>query len=139
MPVLLPTAKVLKLCNPLRTSPWDAGRVTKKMVRQCLKNRWFSSSPVGHDATAELHASRIAFLVENGWRDSIAIDVGIPAMNCCVNWLVLDGNHRLAAAGFRGDKEILAMVDGDLNYALDLFGVECKETQNRLLRIGNTP
>lgn len=129
MPVLLPTTKVLELCNPLRTSPWDAGRITKKMVRECLKNRWFSPSPVGHAATAELHAGRIAFLVEFGWRDSIEIDVGVPAMCCHVDWPVLDGNHRLAAASIRGDKEILAVVGGDLDYALELFGVECADAQ----------
>jgi len=100
------------------------------MVRECLKNRWLYPSPVGHDATAEMHAGRIAFLVENGWGDSIEVDVGVPAMRCYVDWPVLDGNHRLAAAHMRGDDEISAMVGGDLNYALELFGVECQETQH---------
>lgn len=130
MPVLLPTAKVLALCNPLRVSPWDAGRVTKRLVRECLKNRWLCPSPVGHDATAEMHAGRIAFLVESGWSDSIEIDVGVPSMRCYVDWPLLDGNHRLAAASLRGDPEILATVGGDLDYALDLFGVECQEPQH---------
>lgn len=130
MPVLLPTAKVLALCNPLRTSPWDAGRVTKKLVRECLKHRWLCPSPVGHDATAEMHAGRIAFLVENGWQDPIEIDVGIPSMRCYVDWPVLDGNHRLAAASLRSDSDILAVVGGDLDFALDLFCVECQESQH---------
>lgn len=127
MPVLLPMAKVLALCNPLRMSPWDAGRVSKKLVRVCLKNRWLCPAPVGHGATAEMHAGRIAFLVANGWQDSIEIDVGVPSMRCYVEWPVLDGNHRLAAAHMRGDTEILALVSGDLDYALELFGVECEE------------
>ncbi len=130
MPVLLPTAKVLELCHPLRTSPWDAGLVTKKLVRECAQNRWLCPSPVGHDATAKMHAGRIAFLVENGWQDFIEIDVGVPSMRCYVDWPVLDGNHRLAAASLRGDPKILASVGGDLDYALELFGVECQEPQH---------
>lgn len=127
MPVLLPTAKVIQLCDPLRNSPWDAGNVTRKLVRQCLAKRWFWPSPVGHDATVEMHAGRIAFLIENGWNDSIEIDVGVPSLQCYINWPVLDGNHRLAAAAMRRDKDILAIVGGDLDYALELFGVECAE------------
>lgn len=130
MPVLLPTVKVLELCNPLRMSPWVAGRVTKTLVRECLKNRWLCPSPVGHNASADMHAGRIAFLVKNGWSDSIEIDVGIPSMRCYVDWPVLDGNHRLAAAYLRGDDQISAMIGGDLDYALELFGVKCEEEQN---------
>ena len=81
MPVLVPTDRVLKLFNPLKESPWDAGPVTRKMVNHAIRNRWWSPSPVGHDATAELHASRIAFLVANGWKDAIEIDIGIPSMH----------------------------------------------------------
>jgi hypothetical protein len=130
MPVLLPTAKVLKLCHPLRSSPWDAGPITKRMVQEHLRNQWFCPSPVDHGATAEQHAGRIAFLVNSGWRDAIEIDVGIPSMGCHVAWPVLDGNHRLAAASLRRDEQILAFVAGDLDYALDLFGIECEEPQD---------
>jgi hypothetical protein len=97
------------------------------MVRKALANSWFSPSPVGHDASAELHASRIAFLVKNGWQDLIEIDIGVPSLGCWVDWPVLDGNHRLAAASLRGDAEILASVSGSLAYAVELFGVDCEE------------
>lgn len=130
MPVLIPTDRVLALCNPLEESPWDAGPVTRRMVDDAIKNRWWSPSPVDHNATADLHATRIAFLVTNGWRDAIEIDVGIPWMQLHVDWPVLDGNHRLAAAAIRGDKEILALVGGCLDHAKDLFGVECEETHH---------
>lgn len=123
MPVFLPTLKVLAICNPLRRSPWDGVSVTKKMVLKCLDNRRLHSMPVAHEASAEMHAQRIAFLVEHGWTDPIEIDVGVPSMGCHVDWPVLDGNHRLAAASLRGDLEILAMVGGDLDYALARFGV----------------
>lgn len=130
MPVLLPTAKVLNLCHPLRQSPWDTDRVTKKMVREALQNEWFRDKPVGAGSPALSHASRIAFLVKHGWEDAIEVDVGIPSMGYHVNWSVTDGNHRLAAAAYRGDEAILASVAGSLDYALELFGVECEEPQH---------
>ncbi len=130
MPVLIPSSRVLRLCNPLQKSPWDAEQVTQKLVKTALANRWWSPAPVGHNATAELHATRIAFLVEHGWSDHIDIDVGVPSMRCYVYWPVLDGNHRLAAASIRGDREILAMVGGCLDHAKKLFGVECEEIQH---------
>jgi len=46
-------------------------------------------------------------------------------MGCHVDWLVVDGNHRFAAAIYRGDEWILADVAGELDYAFELFGVDC--------------
>lgn len=100
------------------------------MVRDALQKGWLRDKPVGVGAPALSHASRIAFLVKNGWADAIEVDVGIPSMRCYVNWPVTDGNHRLAAAAYRGDKAILASVGGCLDYAFELFGVECEETQH---------
>ena len=129
MPVLLPTRRILAVCNPLRHSPWDTDRVTKVMVREALKHEWFRSRPVGVGAPALSHASRIAYLVTCGWTDAIDVDVDVPSMGCNVDWPVIDGNHRLAAAAYRGDALIRASVSGSLDYALELFGVECEESQ----------
>ena len=129
MPVLVPTAKVLALCDPFRHSPWEVERVTKSMVREALRRRCFSPAPVAHDATSQSHASRIAFLAAYGWDDSIDIDIGIPSMSCHVGWPVLDGNHRLGAASIRGDEQILATIGGDLDYAFEIFGVDCEEVE----------
>ena len=51
---------------------------------------------------------------------------------------MLDGNHRLAAASLRGDPSILAIVSGDLDYALELFGVECQEPQEAYARVNES-
>lgn len=75
------------------------------------------------DVAPELHAGRIAYFVEHGWKDAIGIDVGVPSLGCHVRWPVQDGNHRLAAAIYRGDKTILADVDGSVDYAAELLGV----------------
>lgn len=55
------------------------------------------------------------------------MDVGVPSLHCYVDWPVMDGNHRLAAAIYRKDATILACVGGDIDYALELFGVDVSE------------
>lgn len=77
---------------------------------------------------SEDHAGRIAYLVKNPASDPIWIDVGCPALGYWgPSWMVTDGNHRLAAAIYRGDETIAALVDGQLDHAFDLFGVNCEE------------
>lgn len=77
------------------------------------------------------HAARVAFLVENESLDAIEVDVGVPVLNYWPNWMVQDGNHRLAAAIFAGRELIPATVGGQLDYAKRLFGVDC-ESRGRL-------
>ncbi len=79
--------------------------------------------------TREKHIARVAYLVVHGWRDPITIDVGVPeiASRRIGHWFVPDGNHRVAAAIYRKDATILAMVDGSLREAYNLFGVDCEE------------
>jgi hypothetical protein len=72
------------------------------------------------------HAGRIAYLVVHEAVDAIEVDVGIPVLNYRPNWMVLDGNHRLAAAIFAGREVIRADVAGQLDYATELFDVDCE-------------
>lgn len=60
---------------------------------------------------------------------ALEIDVGVPALNYLPDWMVLDGNHRLAAAIYARRPTILAYVGGQLDYAQRLFGVECGEVE----------
>lgn len=131
MPVRLPTRRVLALCHPLKNSPWETSeRVTRKLVQTALRTGVLKGEPVQAQASAVEHAARIAYLIANSWDDAIEIDVGVPSMGCHIAWPVTDGNHRLAAAAYRGDKTILADVGGCLDYAMDLFGVDCAEIQD---------
>lgn len=76
-------------------------------------------APGGED-----HAGRIAYLVLNRASDPISIDVGIPSMGYDgPEWGVSDGNHRLAAAIFRGDDTILADIDGEIEWIAECFGL----------------
>jgi hypothetical protein len=83
--------------------------------------------PGSFNGTHDQEVERIAYLVVNGWDDAIEIDVGVPSLLCHVDWIVLDGNHRLAAAIYRGDTMISASVGGCIGYAMELFGVDVTE------------
>lgn len=74
----------------------------------------------------KFHAERIAYLVVNKW-ENIWIDVGIPSLGLHVDWIVVDGNHRHAAARFRGDKKILADISGDVSLIKTIFGKQFLE------------
>lgn len=124
MSTLVPVAALEARCNPFRTTPWSR-RITPKMVSDCLEAGTLHAEPLdgNPDVPARLHAARIAYLVMHGWKDAVQIDVGVPSLGCHVRWPVQDGNHRVAAAIYRGDEEILAVVDGSVAYAMELLGV----------------
>lgn len=70
------------------------------------------------------HIERVAYLVVNPSDDPISLDVGIPVLNYFPYWIVTDGNHRLAAAFYRGDETIRASITGQVDYVLDRLGVQ---------------
>lgn len=121
---LVPLDRVLSLCHPFENNPWLGGKVTEVMVRRHLSLNRLQALPVMSDASSYLQAGRIAYLVKHGWDDPIQIDVGVPEFGCCVDWPVVDGNHRVAAAYIRGDSVILAEISGSVEYAKSILG--CK-------------
>jgi len=94
--------------------------VTQESVREALAAGRLVSQPGTRD-----HAGRIAYLVLNEAADPIEVDVGVPVLRYWPDWIVLDGNHRLAAAIYSGRSHIAAEVAGQLDYAEELFGVDC--------------
>lgn len=130
MPVSIPIRRLAKVCNPLSVNPWSCIPFGKKEIAKSLRVGEFVSysKPVPDDTfNCWPHANRIAYLIRKGWSDAIEIDVGIPSLGYSPEWMIIDGNHRLAAAIYRKDKSILATVGGCLDYALKLFGVDCTE------------
>jgi hypothetical protein len=125
--IWVPVDRLSRLCNPFECYPWGGtGRISFRDVESALISlREEASLPVSWDAPVWMQAQRIAWLVKHGWSDPIDIDVAVPSLGCHVPWPVLDGNHRLAAAIFLGHKEILADVSGSLDFAEELFGVDC--------------
>jgi hypothetical protein len=135
MPVKLPISRLRKHCDPFVNCPWHCAKITKEDVAKAITEKRFIDHPV-KDVSSKMHIERIAWLVVNSWNDAIELDIGIPSMGCYVNWFVQDGNHRLAAAIYRRDKNILSGVTGSLEYALELFGVDCDERKaKRSIRI----
>lgn len=57
----------------------------------------------------------VAWLVVNGWNDPIEIDVGCPVLGHHIDWAIQDGNHRFAAAIYRGDPFILGEASGQVD------------------------
>lgn len=136
--VNLPVEK-LTVCLVDPFNHWEVdGVVCRDMVRDALlfgtydRASWSYShqySPSDIKAkfryTAEWHAQRIANLIVYGWSDPLEIDVGIPSLNY-YPYPLIDGHHRLCAAIYRDDKTIAASVSGSLEYAFELFGVDCR-------------
>lgn len=123
--VELPVKKLARLCNPFVTPPWGTGKVTKAMVHKAIEKGTLkiASVPVPVDSIPEIHAHRIAFLVEHPAIDPIEVDVGVPDLGYIPDWIVIDGNHRLGAAIIMGKETIPACVSGDIDYGYRLFGV----------------
>ncbi len=121
MPVPIPLARLLPLCHPFRSRPWGVP-VRPRDVWEALASGRLVATPGGDD-----HAGRIAWLMIHPSQEPIEIDVGVPHLGCHVDWLVQDGNHRLAAAFMRRESSIMACVSGDLRTAHDLFDIDCEE------------
>jgi hypothetical protein len=128
---LIPVKKILNIIDD-PFGRWASGRVVpEKMVMDALQDgsynlSWDSYSHGSVNVLADVwwHARRIAYLMKNGWEDSIDLDVGIPSLGY-YPYPLIDGHHRLCAAIMLGDTTIKAQVSGALDYAFELFGVDC--------------
>lgn len=130
MSVMPPVNRLLEICNPLKHPPWGCVRITIDEVLRGAKNRGDAFHPrkiLPSGWSRSQHISRFRYYVLNGWSDPIDIDVGVPMLGCDVAWMIIDGNHRFAAAIVRKIPIIPASVSGDLDFAQELFGVDCAE------------
>jgi len=118
----IPVERLREVCDPYAQELWCFRRVTLAMVQACVTSGILRPTPTS-SRVARDHAKRIAWFAVHGWTDHISIDVGVPSLGFQPWWIVTDGNHRLAAAIFRGDEFIKAEVDGDCNLMVDLFGI----------------
>jgi len=133
MPVEIPVLRLKEYCNPFVCNPWTDRRLTRAAIATSIRNGRLNEKPLPEPSVMKKpephsdHVGRIAYFAVNGWADAIQIDVGIPSLGCHIDWMITDGNHRFAAAMYRGDHTILAQVSGCLEYALHLFGIDCQE------------
>ncbi len=125
------TAVVVQV--PIRSlancSYWLEGKdaITREEIQRAIDDEDFHSEPIAEewyeDGVRDKHIKRIAYLVVHGWDDAIEIDVGVPVLSYWNDHIVIDGNHRLAAAIFRGDETIGACIAGQLDYAEELLQI----------------
>lgn len=121
--------------DPLKQALWMDKPITRKEVAAALADgsyKTVSDLPFSDGlkprtkpmrGERKYHARRIAWFVvrqadNEDPRAPIEVDVGIPEFpGGTIDWPILDGNHRYAAAVYRGDASIKANVSGSLPYA----------------------
>lgn len=131
---LIRTSVIKVLCNPFDGCWRDIPNlITLEEITQCLDKGeeefiemgdfcpWVAPSLV----FKEQHIKKISYFVKYGFNDPIHIDVGIPVLNYYRNYLVTDGNHRLASAIYKLDilKEdtlVPCSITGQISYAQEL-------------------
>ena len=127
-------ARLQAHCDPFVSGVWDDKPLSRLAITRCLNAKQYETEfydpPIvwrglGPYKTRGWHNRRVAYLVANPDITPIEIDVGVPEVSGMlgrVPWFVQDGNHRLAAAIYRGDSYIEATVAGSVRYAESLFG-----------------
>ena len=100
-----------KMCNPLVNPPWDKlmEPITYQEIAEASEST--TEPKQAYDSffgeSRQMHINRIAWFAIHGWHDA-PIEINMND----VSWVVWDGNHRLAAAIYRGDEMIWADVEG---------------------------
>jgi hypothetical protein len=127
MPIQISVESIQRYCDPFTNTVWGLRRpVTRDDIAKAINKGNFVTNHKYANSFSN-HVKRIAYFVVHGWNDAINLDVGVPALGCVMSWMIVDGNHRFAAAIFRGDKNIMATVDGDLNWGKAILGVNVEE------------
>jgi hypothetical protein len=119
----IPLYRLMEYHNPFDSpSPWHSlgdtnQKLSVEVIAEAIRRRQFISSPTYGTTFAE-RINRIAYFVEFGWTDPIALRLNCGACR------ILDGNHRFAAAIYRCDEIISVDLTGDVEYCFALFGVD---------------
>lgn len=125
---------ITQYCNPFEGCWCELNSpITKEEILDCISKGeakltntpiWteiaFGSVKMTEAESRKNHIQKIAYFATNDIEKPINIDVGIPSMNCYVEYMVDDGNHRLAGAIIKGDKTIKAHVSGSTSHAEQL-------------------
>lgn len=133
--MLIPVKNLRSICDPFSQSPWWGYSISHTLIQYCIDNNLLLPEPYdeanlyhytkrGKWGEANGHVARVAYFVKNyeNFKEPISIDVGVPCLGCHVDWIILDGNHRFAAALFMGLDYIEAEVSGQVDYAEEILG-----------------
>lgn len=113
--------------DPMRLNTWQCGVIDVEDV-ECCEDPTIGAYPAGstaEDASSwEYNVARIAWLAARGWKTPEADSEPITLLVTASGALSLvDGNHRLAAAIVRGDKEITVLIEGAAEDAYKILGI----------------
>lgn len=112
--------EVIALCNPVEQWIWDCDLPIIPITKLV------SSAPVYPPGlpitTAAEHAGRVRWFMVHGWHEPITVDIGVPDLGYPgPDWMITDGNHRLAAAILLAADEVSIDVCGSIDHARNLF------------------
>lgn len=130
----LEVAKIMEYANPFNGCWMELEKpITIEEVKQCIQDgkaelavtpSWydiaFKKVQLTPEEVRENHVKKIAFFALNVPEKLISIDVGIPSMGHYPDYILDDGNHRLAGAIVSGAKTIKASVSGAEHHAKDM-------------------
>ena len=120
----VPVSRLLAICPIHESNPWGVRDILRQDIQDALDNNLLCPPDGDEYAGFETDVGRVAWFVRHSWRDPISLDVGVPELGCYVDHPVLDGNHRLMTAWFRGDPHISANVCGGLQHIRATLGLE---------------
>ena len=125
--IYLPVSKLKELCDPFQFHPWGV-KVSETLVQNAINCGDLLGVPINtlKNSTANDHAARVAYFVVTGFQDPISLDVGIPSMGYSVDWMITDGNHRLAAAILSGLETVPAEFSGEIEVFKHIFDLSDK-------------
>lgn len=131
-------ARVLALADPLASDPWGVGTITVEHVQACLDAGYRDGVAGAHDCARGdtprnqsdgldlgpwCHACEVASIarwVAAGLPEDdahpVTLDFGLGWF--VPEWMLVDGNHRVAAATLRGDTYLTVAVHGDWDHAV---------------------
>lgn len=120
--IYLSVSKLKELCDPFQFHPWGV-KVSETQVQNAINCGDLLGVPINtlKYSTANDHAARVAYFVVTGFQDPISLDVGIPSMGYSVDWMITDGNHRLAAAIFSGLETTPVEFSGEIEVFKQTF------------------
>ncbi len=122
----LPISRVLDFAiPPFEEEVWYGCRpeISFTEVQDCINRGDLESAPYEfisvvksiEDWPRERHCQRVAWLVMNPAEDPIEIEISERGLD------LIDGNHRLHAAVFRGDRTVLCCFAGQIDMIYDHF------------------